>query len=96
MTDTKCSFMKLATENYDEICNSEINYCICCYGTTKKIKDSINFSYNLYWIKDNNNYTAGCTKCLIDAIIPGNYFINKNDNEICNQLDNWYKEGFTS
>ena len=27
MTDTKCSYMKLATENYEEICNSKINYC---------------------------------------------------------------------
>lgn len=39
MTDTrsKCTYMKLATNNYDEINNSNTNYCIYCYGTTKDI-----------------------------------------------------------
>jgi hypothetical protein len=96
MTDTKCSYMKLVTENYEEINNSKINYCIYCYGIERNLKESITYIHNIYWINDKNGFTAVCTKCSIDAVIPGNYFINKNNNEICNQLDNWYKEGFTS
>ena len=97
MTDNekKLTYINLATHNYDEINNSNTNYCIYCYGITKDIKKSKINTWNIYWINDKKGFTGACTKCSIDAIIPGNYFINKNDNEICKQLNNWYKEGFT-
>ena len=42
MTDnvSKCTYIKLATNNYDEINKSNTNYCIYCYGITKDIKKS--------------------------------------------------------
>ena len=97
MTDTqnKCSYMKLATNNYDEINSSNINYCIYCYGITQDIKESKINNSDIYWISDKGGLTGGCKKCFVDAIIPGNYFNNTLENEICEKLSNWYKEGFT-
>lgn len=95
MTDTKCSYMKLATANYHEINNSKINYCIYCYGISNNLKASNISTENIYWINDKNGFTAGCKKCFVDAVIPGNYFINSNDSEISIKLSDWYKEGFT-
>jgi hypothetical protein len=96
MTDKKCSYMKLATENYEAVINSKINYCIYCYGTTMCLKDSTISSNNIYWISDKNGHTAACKECSVDAVIPGNYFINKTEDEICKDLSNWYNEGFNS
>ena len=97
MTDTqiKCSYMKLATSNYYEINSSNINYCIYCYGITQDIKESKINNSDIYWISDKGGLTGGCKKCFVDAIIPGNYFNNTSENDICEKLNNWYKEGFT-
>ena len=97
MTDTvsKCTYMKLVTNNYNEINDSNINYCIYCYGTTNNIKGSQINTWNIFWINDKDGFTGGCKKCSVDAIIPGNYFNDTSENEICKQLDIWYKEGFT-
>ena len=97
MTDnqSKCTYMKLATSNYNEINSSNTNYCIYCYGTTQDIKKSQINNSDIYWISGKGDLTGGCKKCFIDAIIPGNYFSNTSENEICDKLNNWYKEGFT-
>lgn len=97
MTDTvsKCTYMKFATNNYDEINKSNTNYCIYCYGKTKNIKESQINNWDIFWINDKDGFTGGCKKCSVDAIIPGNYFNDTLENEICKQLNNWYKEGFT-
>lgn len=53
MTDTqsKCTYMKLATSNYNEINSSNTNYCIYCYGTTQDIKKSQINNSDIYWIR---------------------------------------------
>jgi hypothetical protein len=88
------SYIKLATNNKNDINNSIINYCIFCYGVTKNIsKCEINIC-NIYWINDKEGFTGGCKKCSIDAVIPGNYFKNILDDNIEKQLAIWFKEGF--
>jgi len=90
-----CTYMKLATNNYNEINASKKNYCIYCYGGNKKLNESIISINEIYWISDKNGLTGGCKKCSVDAIIPGNYFMNNTENEIHEQMSIWYKQGFT-
>ena len=95
MGDDKSYYIKLVTSNYEDLNSSKTNYCINCYGENHSLEDSIINLNNMYWINDKNGLTGGCKKCLVDAIIPGNYFINKNENEINKELSDIYKYAFT-
>ncbi len=88
------SYIKLTTNNANDINNSVINYCIYCYGITKNISKCKINTWDIYWISDKEGTTAGCKKCSIDVVIPGNYFKNILDNHIEEQLATWFKEGF--
>jgi len=88
------SYIKLATNNENDINNSIINYCIYCYGITKNISKCKINTCDMFWINDKEGATAGCEKCFVDAIIPGNYFKNTLDYNIEKQLAIWFKEGF--
>jgi len=98
-TRKRCSYIKLATANYNEISESDFSYCIYCYGLTKKLEESKIQIHDMDWIPDKTGSTALCKKCSVDAIIPGNHFKDKDgkvveDEMIIEQLTKWYDEGF--
>jgi hypothetical protein len=98
-TRKKCSYIELATANYNEISESDISYCIYCYGLSEELEESKNHIHDMDWIADKTGSTALCKKCFVDAIIPGNYFKDKegkkvDDKVIVEQLAKWYNEGF--
>lgn len=104
-TPKKCSYIQYATANYNEISKSQFSYCIYCYGLSQSksddliIIDSKIYIHDMDWINDKTGETALCKKCSVDAIIPGNYFNDKDgeqldDEVIIEQLAKWYDEGF--
>jgi len=87
-------YFKEVTNNYEKIMNDDIAYCVSCYGITDRFDECIVNTNNLSWIITNSERTASCRKCYVDSVISKNYFKNKSDKEIKNELQKFYDFAF--
>lgn len=87
---TKEIYFKEASNNYYNIMNDDIAYCVSCYGINNIFDECIVNTNNISWIITNCERTASCRKCFTDSIISKNYFKNKSDEEIKKELEKFY------